>query len=70
MYVKVTILPGSTGWMEPETVTDLPSTTSEGETEHEIVVEILVADTENAPALTLKQRGTKKVEGSIIKNNV
>jgi hypothetical protein len=40
--------------MEPETVTDLPSTTSDEETEHEIVVEILVADTEKAPALTSK----------------
>jgi hypothetical protein len=38
--------------MEPETVTDLPSTTSVGETEHEIVVEILVADTEKTLALT------------------
>jgi len=38
--------------MKPETVTDLPSTTSGVETEHEIVVEIVVAVTEKAPALT------------------
>jgi hypothetical protein len=52
VYVKFTILPGSMGWIEPETVMDLPSATSDGETEHEIVVEILVADTGKTLALT------------------
>jgi hypothetical protein len=39
--------------MKPETVTDLPSTTSGVETEHKIVVEIVVAATDKAPKLTL-----------------